>query len=968
MGQPSDDAEETTGRCRIRLLGAVQVDGPRGPMPLQGSVPRTLMARLGIHPGEPINRQAMIRALWDDSPPRTAPNTLRSHLTRLRAQLSAAGFGGLIATDGMWFALSEDIDSDARIFEDIARSARERLAAGNPAAAVAAITPGLEMWRGDPLADCRPSEWAQAESARLTELRTGMLETKFRAQILLGERESIVSELEQFVFDYPFQERFWGLLITALASSGRRAEALSAYQRARTILTEQLGIEPGHDLQLLQTAILNGQFVGPGEPIPTIRLAKSAPTVEQPRPTGNIVPIPPTSFIGRQYELPTLVTLLRSTRLLTLTGVGGTGKSRLAMESTRQVSNMFPGGIWYLDLSMLDQPDLLIHQLLEVLDIRDRTAPTLLGQLISRLADADTLLLLDNCEKMVDACAELVDNLVRSLPRLRILVTSRHALTLQGEHILAVPPLACSPELEANPAVDLFWDRAASTVGELASPGPRDRALAVQICQRLEGIPLAIELAAVQLRILSLDDLLRRLTDRFQALASGHRSAPKRHHTLRATIDWSFDLCSPAEQVLWARLSVFRGTFDLTAAEYVCHDEALGSADFTSLMANLVEKSIFARETHPVGVRFRMLDSVSEYGREYLRRSGEDIRILNRHSDYYLQLVESSQRAWFGPNQLDRLNRIRMELANLRAVFDHCTTHPEQTDVAQRLSAGLHLLWAGCDYTAEGQHWLNVALATAKEPSPARAAALWVSARIDFLQGDPVEARAKLDEAARLATRFGDERTLTYIMHIGGSGELIGNDVDGAKTTLRRAYARYREYGGDKSVATLCGIQLAMAHVLCGDPQTAVEYLRQALQACAAVEEEWIRSYGLYAMSCAMYEMGNPEQALTLALETLIIKHQFRDMVGLATAFEQAARPLVDLGHGRDAARALGAANQCWDALGKSWFGGSRAWQSIHDYVRERCGADLPEPVFQEEFDRGYSRPLLELIPFTTGG
>ncbi|MFJ4650540.1 BTAD domain-containing putative transcriptional regulator [Nocardia sp. NPDC088792] len=932
-------------------------------------MPRTLLARLGIHPGEPITRQAMIRALWDDSPPRTAANTLRSHLTRLRAQLTAAGFGGLVTTDGIWYALPDDIDSDIRIFEDTARSARDILTMGDPAAAITAIAGGLEMWRGDPLADCRPSEWSRAESARLTEIRTGMLETKFQAKILLGEHEALASELEQFVADFPFQERFWGLLITTLAASGRRAEALSAYQRARSILSEELGIEPGHDLQRLQTSILNGDFVGPDDMLPAIRTEESMPLAvngpaPQPGQPGNIVPAPPTSFIGRQSELSTLAALLESFRLVTLTGVGGAGKSRLAIEAARRIPGMFPGGIWYLDLSLLDQPDLLLHQLLEILDIRDRTAPTLMGQLLGRLAGADALLILDNCEKMVDACADLVDNLLRSLPQLRILVTSRQALTLQGEHILAVAPLACPPDIEDNPAVDLFWDRAASTVSGLESPGLRDRELAVQICRRLEGIPLAIELAAVQLRVLSLDDLLQRLNDRFQALASGHRSAPKRHHTLRATIDWSFELCSPAEQILWARLSVFRGTFDLTAAEYVCRDDTLDSTDFTVLMANLVEKSVFARETHPVGVRFRMLESVSEYGREHLRRYGDDMRILDRHRDYYLQLVEAGQRAWFGPGQLDRLNRFRVELANLRAAFDHCTGNPGQTEAMQQLAAGLHLLWAGCDYAAEGQHWLNIALSAPEEQTPARAAALWVSARIDFLKGDGTQARTKLDEVRRLATRLGDERTLTHAMHVGGSGDLIGNEVDSGRTILKRAFDRYREYGGDPSMSTLCGIQLAMAHTLSGDPHTAIEYLRQALQLCAAADDEWIRSYGLYALSCATYELGNLDQALSLALDTLLIKHRFRDMVGLAAAFEQLARSLVDLGDHHDAARALGAARRCWDAMGTSWFGGSRDWQAIHDHAETACRRELPEPVYRAEFDQGFSMPLADLVPF----
>ncbi|MFF5206326.1 BTAD domain-containing putative transcriptional regulator [Streptosporangium sp. NPDC000396] len=933
--------------------------GPRGPVGLQGSVPRTLLARLASRPDECVSREALISALWDDTPPRTALSTLRSHLTRLRRQLDASGLSGLIVADGVAYTISADIDVDARMLEDAARAGRESLSMGDARSAVAAARAGLQLWRGDALMDCRPSSWSQSEVARLTELHLNALESKFQALQLLGEHEAVISELEQLITQYPFREKLWEIMMICYSQAGRRADALAAYQRARSILRIELGIEPGHELQRLQSAILVGE--------PTLR---NLPAVQGPAITastrephaGSVLPAAPTSFVGREKELTELAELLDKARLLTLTGVGGVGKSRLAMQLGENLRGRFPDGIWYVDFGVLEQPELILHHLSEVLEIQDRTPRTLLGRLIGRLRGAKALLLFDNCEGLLDACAEAVDALLRSLPQLRVLVTSRQALTLHGECIFTVPPLP-TPDATGGEdlAVTLFRDRAEAMVSGFELVHEADIDLASRICRRVEGIPLAIELAAVQLRVLSLQELLQRLDDRFQVLASGHRITPKRHLTLRATIDWSFELCSSSEQELWARLSVFRGSFDLSAAERVCADDEFGHGRFMAALAGLVEKSVLTREEHPRGVRFRMLDSLSEYGRSRLRESGEADLYLARHRDYYLALAEDSDAAWFGPDQLEWLDRLRLERANLRTAFDFCLTSPGESNTGLRLTAALHHFWVGCDFLSEGQYWLGLALASGTAPTKSRTKALWVAARVDYLQGDDSRAQTRLDEAMALAIELGDEDSLTYAIHICGTGALITGDLDSSTELLQEVVERYRSLGGAKSMAVIANIHLAMSCMLKGDPWVAVELCQASLRECAASREQSVLSYGLYVLSCAEFEEGRMEQALEHAQEALYIKFDFLDMVGLAMVFDHLARILVDMGHPQCAALALGGAQQCWNALGEPWFG-SPVWREIREQAETACRRDLGDASYESAFLLGFERPLSQVV------
>lgn len=940
----------------IRVLGTFDGVGPQGALSFQGSVPRTLLARLALGQEESVSRDALIDVLWQEQPPRTALTTLRSHLTRLRQQLDRAGMAGLIVAHGAGYRLGVTASVDAQRFECATDRGRDLLTAGDASGAAVEVRAALGMWRGEPFADLRPSDWASAEAACLNEARLNAVENLYRARIMLAEHESLIGELERHVTEFPFRERLWETLMLALHGSGRRADALAAYQRAHEIFVADLGIEPGPELRRLHAAILDGQSI---DASPSARADMRLSSGRGPTHLGNHIPLPPTSFVARQKERSEVKSLLCRARLVTLTGVGGVGKSRLAMQVASDLRTS-THGVWYIDLSALQGPDLILHLINETLDIQNRTSRDLMDQIVTRLGGDPVLIVFDNCEHALSTSARVIDQLLQRLPTMKILATSRQALTVQGEHIFMVPPLEVpeepGPQAE-NPAVTLFMERAVAAVPGCTFAEERDSELTARICRRLEGIPLAIELAAVQLRVLSIPDLLQRLDDRFDILATSHRTLPKRHHTLRATIDWSFGLCTTDEQVLWSCLSVFRETFDLTAVERVVSDIDFRRDDLLLLMAGLVEKSVLMRENHRTGVRFRMLDSLREYGRSKLRDTGMEKRLLIRHRDYFLGLAEEGDQAWAGPDQLTWFDQMRLERSNLRAAFDFCLSTADETETGLRLAAALHMFWVGCDFLAEGKYWLDLALGAGASPTSARAHALWVAGRVDCLLGDMREATAKLDEASTLAVQVGDWAALACATHIRGTSTLIMDCPDAARDLLEEAVCRYRSLDDPPSMSIIASVHLAMAELLCGAPLRTVELCQESLRVCVAHDEQWIRSYGLYVLGCAEHQLGRPEQAIGHLREALLIKWRFHDVVGLAMTLDQYARTVADLGRAESAALLLGAAQQCWNTLGKAWFG-SPTWRQIREQAECVVRQKLDAAEFEVLFRRGCDQPL----------
>ncbi|MFC6090121.1 BTAD domain-containing putative transcriptional regulator [Saccharothrix lopnurensis] len=917
---------------------------------IHGRVLRTLFARLATRPGETVSRQLLVEALWDGDAPRTAITTLRSHLTRLRTDLREGGLPDLVVTRGNGFFLDAPAAAlDAARFEALARDGRDALAAGDGAVAVRSLGAALALWRGEALEDCRASEWTRAEASRLGELRLAATEDLLDARIAVGELATAAAELESFVNRFPFRERAWELLMNALYRAGRQADALAAFRRARAMLVDELGIEPGPGLRGLESSILAGD--GPrnlSEPEPIVG-------IRSPR-TGNL-PAETTSFVGRRDELAEAKKWLTRSRMVTLTGVGGVGKSRLALRVAADLRAEFPDGAWLVELAGLRDPELVAHAVADALNIVDRIDNGSIDSVVRDLRDAKVLLILDNCEHLLNACAQIASTLLKAAPDLRVLATSRQPLAVPGEHILPVPPLLVPDDDDGDEdlrtAMTLFADRANAAVPGGFEVQPDNSAVVARICRQLDGIPLAIELAAVRLRVLSPAELLDRLDDRLKLLASGRSTALPRHQTLRATIDWSFNLCTPEEQALWTRLSVFAGTFDLASAEAVCAADDTGH-DFLSVVDGLVDKSILIREEHSGEVRFRLLAVLGGYGRDRLRAEGLTAEVLTRHRDWYLSVAEEGARNWFGPGQLDWLARLRRDHANLRAALDFSLTTPGEHLAGTRLAAALHSFWVACDQVSEGQHWLDLALKVCAEPSRERARALWVCGRVTYLQGDLDGGVAKLSESLALAVGLGHTAEATHATHLLGAAALLRDDPTGARALLVEAAGAYRELEGPSSTCVMVDVHLAMSDVFLGDIASGLARVETALAVCESRGEHWTRSYALYALAFAQWRAGDLARARRNAREALRLKAMFREIGGLAMVVDLLAWIAVGDGSGEEAAVLLGVAVRSWALVGVPWFG-SKSWRRPHEEAQARARCELGHHVFEDAFRRGWA-------------
>ena len=467
----------------------------------------------------------------------------------------------------------------------------------------------------------------------------------------------------------------------------------------------------------------------------------SAASTARGRP-GN-VPAEVTSFVGRRQEMTQIRRMLSSSRLVTLTGAGGVGKTRLAQRVGSEMRRVFSDGVWFVELSELRDSDLLAVTVAETLGIREDSVSADAPGLAGFLADQQALLILDNCEQLIGACAELAGLLLRRCPEVRIMTTSWQALRVEGEATLTVQPLSVpDPDVPATPA-ELARNESANLLVERAAavrPGfevtEENAGTIARLCQALEGVPLAIELAVARLRVLSLDQILERLTDRFRLLTSGARNAPARQQTLRALIDWSWELCSAPERTLWARISVFSGGLELDAAEQVCADDILPAPAMLDLVASLVDKSVLTRIGDGGQARYRMLEVVREYGAMRLAEADEQSRVAERHCMYYAALAHYGDRHWVSPDQAAVLQRLRQEQANLRVALEWAVSEGT-AETALRFTADLENHWVIRGFLSEGRHWLDRALAI---PAPtvtrARVRVLRSAAWIAIVQND----------------------------------------------------------------------------------------------------------------------------------------------------------------------------------------------------------------------------------------
>ena len=889
-------------RVEFRILGSLVVAADDGtPVPIPGAKQRLLLAALLVRAPQVVSVDQLTETLWGEHQPTDPRNALQIQVGQLRRRLGPGG-RDLVVLRPPGYALEVSPQSvDATRFEQLVEKGHASLAADDPATAAQTLQAALELWRGDPL-DEFPGVW-DAERSRLDELRLTATEGLIEANLRLGQHAQLVPRLEELVRRHPLREALRGQLMLALYRSGRQADALEVFHETRRLLDEELGVPPTPALRRLHDQLLRQSDVPPPAPGPAVSSAADAP-LELPRPIS--------SFVGREHELDRILDLLGSGRLLTLVGPGGVGKTRLAIEAARRAADAGhrPGGVWFVDLGLLTDPALLAPTVARTLGLGDDDAGRAAVRLLDDgVADRPALLVLDNCEHLVDATAAFVRDLLSSTSRITVLCTSREALGLAGEAVWSVPSLAVPPrgqtvpirELVAFDAVRLFVDRAVA-----AQPGfvldASSAGLAAELCRRLDGIPLALELAAARLRLLGLPALTQRIEDRFRLLTAGERTAQPRQRTLRAMVDWSWDLLDDQERRLWRRLAVFAGSFTLDAAERVCSDQTLPGEQVLDVLGRLVDKSLVAPDVLADQPRYRLLETLRAYGAERLAEAEERALLRERHARYLVRFAAPLGPRLRSEGQLEALQVLEERLDDLRAGLGWLQERGELVQLA-RLATSLGWFWYLGGRRREGERWLAAVQDTA-DPRLQATAAVWHAflaldhRAVSALRPGVDAALAQLDDldlgcdldagdgrpfarfvSALLATEAGDARAVAA--HLAAARDEVGAgdayvladlDVIEAMGLLQRGEltagaaavtsALQRLAGtGDRLGKVHAFLMLAQLDAWSGRPAAARTHVEQALRLTGELSLRDVAALAEARMGALLAELGDVDAA-----------------------------------------------------------------------------------------------------------
>jgi predicted ATPase/DNA-binding SARP family transcriptional activator len=910
----------------FRVLGPLEIVDEGRPIALGSGRQPMLLACLLMHSNEIVSRDLLIDALWGEQPRKTARNALQVQVHALRKRLGQ----GRITTEGPGYRLRVDGgELDRERFEWLVARGRAELASGDADSAASIFREALGLWRGPALSDVAYDAFAQSEIARLEELRLVTLEDRIDAELALARHLELVPELEALVADHPLRERVHGQLMLGLYRSGRQTDALAAFRRLRRALLEDLGLEPGPELQGLQQAILRQDAALRVEP-PEVRARRHLPATQ-------------TALFGRRHELDEVGALLRSqdVRLVTLTGAGGSGKTRLALQVAKGLADAFADGVYFADLAPVREPALVGTTMARVLGVEERRDQELAQTLHGHLRTRRLLLVLDSFER-VDEAAPLLSDLLAAAPGLAFLVTSRTPLRLSGEHEYRVRPLPL-PD-----AVQLFAARVRAVAPGFRRPSEEADEVA-ELCRRLDCLPLAIELAAARTRQYSPAELLVLLPGRLELAGDGARDLPARQRTLRATIDWSHELLDGDEQALFARLAAFAGGCTLGAAAAVCD---AGRAQIASLVAKSL---LYEHLGGTGGVRYSMLETVREYALERLEASGESDAVRMRHAEYFAAFAEASGGESSAPEDAALIEE---EHDNLRTAIDW--SHKSgPVDLELRLVAALVTFWAVSGHLREGRAWVEAALRRGSDgPAGSRAKALGGGSGLALRLGDYEQAELLAAESLAVYRSLDDEAGIAWALNRLGAAVSNRGDFAQAIALQEESAARYRVLEDDHGLALVLS-NLGYCLVVQGEYEQAQVLCEEALSIARRRHDPSGMPMPLINLGLAWFLQQRYGEAFACFRRGIELSDALGHIVPLVYFLDGLAAVLAATGNAEQAATIVGAALAAAEATGASL---EPLEQEIHDRTVEATKQALGAEAFAVAWATGCRLTMDEAV------
>jgi predicted ATPase/DNA-binding SARP family transcriptional activator len=882
-----------------------------------------------------VTRDRLVDVLWGDEPPRSAVSSLQVYVHGLRRALGAER----IERHGTGYRLQLDpAELDLSRFERLVERAAGAFTAGRATDAVEDLRRGLALWIGAPLADLAGEPVHAAEAGQLDERRLRALELLHDAELALGRHDELVPELERLIAAEPYRERLRAQHALALYRSGRQVDALAACRAARELLVEELGVDPGPELQELERRILRHDpaLAAPAAPAPALLR----------------LPTPPTPLVGRRLEVAAVCALLGrdDVRLVTLTGPGGAGKTRLALAAAAELGPGLGDGAVFVDLSPVHDPALLASTIAQAVGVSE-SGEAVDRLLTAHLRDRSMLLLLDNLEQLVPD-VELVAGLLAGAPRLLVLATSRTPLRLAGEHEYPVPPLALPEttahatfeQLASNDAVRLFAARAGAVSPDFQLDDANVAAVAA-VCSRLDGLPLAIELAAARSKLLPPETMSRRLDRALDLLVGGAQDLPGRQRTLRATLEWSHGLLTEDERTLFRRLAVFAGGWTLDGAEAVCSESGL---DVFETLASLVDESLVRPLRRPTGEpRFSMLETIREYAGELLEASGESEVVRRRHCEHVLAEVEEAAAAFTsGADPGDAfLGLLDREHDNLRAALAWAAEAGE-LELEVRLAAGARWFWVIRGFLSEGRRFFDGIFArTVGAPKALRALALAHGATFPYRQGETALAKQLWQEALDLYRELGDPEGTARITAELGAIAVAESDFDRGVAMYEDCIEMFREQGKTSRLATALGNLGAIANMR-GDRETAIRYLTEAIALTREIGDDDSLAVNLHNIARSEIALGRSGQGRAALTESIALARRLGYREVLAYCLGGLAELALLEDDAERAATMLGASQHLFHEIGAALDPEEvESQERIAAFARERLGPARAEEL-----------------------